>query len=94
MQESFRILSVDPRSFKWKYDANGNLIDTTKDLFKRLGGLVSTGTHNVEDVSGMTKDIKCAEMHDTFYTSEMFGKFEESAIRQEFTKKLKRLLFN
>ena len=64
MQESFRIYSGNLAYFKWDYDDRGILKDTTQDLFKRLGGLVSTGSHNVQDIAGIKDDIICAEVID------------------------------
>ena len=93
MQESFRIFSVDPRSFNWNYNEDGFLYDSTQDLFKRLGGLVSTGTHNTEDVNGIKKDIICAEINDTKYESDLFKTFKEKAIKQELIRQIKDVLF-
>jgi hypothetical protein len=93
MQESFRIFSVDPRSFNWNYNEDGFLYDSTQDLFKRLGGLVSTGAHNTEDVNGIKKDIVCAEINDTKYESDLFKTFKEKAIKQELIRQIKDVLF-
>lgn len=70
MQESFRIYSGNLAYFKWDYDDRGILKDTTQDLFKRLGGLVSTGSHNVQDVVGIKDDIVCAEVIDEAISTE------------------------
>lgn len=70
MQESFRIYSGNLAYFKWEYDDRGILKDTTQDLFKRLGGLVSTGSHNVQDIVGVKDDIVCAEVIDEAISTE------------------------
>lgn len=48
-----RLFAGNPAFYKWKYDDNGNLIDRTVDELKRLGGMVSTGTNNFEDLVGL-----------------------------------------
>lgn len=48
-----RLFAGNPAFYKWKYDDDGNLIDRTVDELKRLGGMVSTGTNNFEDLVGL-----------------------------------------
>jgi hypothetical protein len=63
-QEFLRMFSGNLCYYAWKFDRDGDLVNTTDDYFKRLGGLVSTGSHNILDIF---PDIwyTCAEMTDT-----------------------------
>ena len=87
-QEFCRMMGGNLSYYKWQYDPNtGNVIDTTQDFFKRMGGLVSTGEYNVVD--DFEEDFyTCAEMEDEMFQSPMFEGFEEAANLQEFRKQL------
>lgn len=93
MQESYRILGINPCSYKWKYAKTGEVQDTTTDMFKRLGGLVSTGAHNVRNVEGVDEDIICAEWKDTHDTSEMFGSFFDNSLVQQLKKHIRTVVY-
>ena len=91
-QEFFRMMGGNMAYYKWQYDKEtGDIMDTTTDFFKRMGGLVSTGEYNVID--DFEDDLyTCAEMEDEMFQSPMFDGFEEAANMQEFKKLLVQLL--
>lgn len=64
-QESLRLFIGHPGQFKVLYDKeNGRIKDSTFDLQKRIGGLVSTGEDNVLDIPNIPKEYTCAELND------------------------------
>lgn len=93
--EISRIYYGNPASFKWKWDENtGYISDETTDLFKRLGGLVSTGTDNFDNIPGVSKYYTVAEMDNDILESPQFNMFktanETQSIRNAvIAKKLK-----
>lgn len=93
--EMSRIYYGNPASFKWNWDENtGYISDETTDLFKRLGGLVSTGTDNFDNIPGVSKYYTVAEMDNDIFESPQFNMFktanETQSIRNAvIAKKLK-----
>ena len=93
--EMSRIYYGNPASFKWQWDEKtGYISDETTDLFKRLGGLVSTGTDNFDNIPGVSKEYTVAEMDNDIFESPQFGMFktanETQSIRNAvIAKKLK-----
>lgn len=82
MQESFRMYAGNFASFKWKYDedgAEGALMDTTTDFFKRTGGFVSTGQYNVPDLADVDPIVHCAEIKDERAVGELHNVFMQNA---------------
>lgn len=63
-QETLRCFVGHPGEFKVEYDMkHGRIKDSTADLQKRIGGLVSTGEDNVP-VQYMSQTYRCAECSD------------------------------
>ena len=63
-QEVLRCFVGHPGEFKVEYDMKrGRIKDSTADLQKRIGGLVSTGEDNVP-TPYMSKTYRCAECSD------------------------------
>jgi hypothetical protein len=54
-----------PAQFKVLYDVERGVIkDSTYDIQKRIGGLVSTGDDNVINLPGIDSEYTCAECKD------------------------------
>lgn len=70
LQENERIFSGHPSFFNFQYDENGHLIDRSKDLSKRLGGIISTGQNNNLDLDDIAEDYVCTEIADDVIVSE------------------------
>ena len=91
-QEFYRMFGGNLAYYEWRYDEEtGELTDSTTDFFKRMGGLVSTGEHNVID-DFENELYTCAEMEDEYFESPMFEDFEEIATKQQFKKLLANIL--
>lgn len=64
-QEVLRCFCGHPGMFKVTYDkAAGHIKDSTFDLQKRIGGMISTGDDNVLNLPNMTRTYTCAEIKD------------------------------
>lgn len=64
-EECYRCYSGHPALFKVAYDfKNGRIKDSTFDLQKRLGGMVSTGDDNINQLPGVGDEYTCAECKD------------------------------
>ena len=64
-QEVLRCFCGHPGMFKVTYDfKNGIIKDSTFDLQKRIGGMISTGDDNVLDLPNMKRTYTCAEIKD------------------------------
>jgi len=64
-QEVLRCFCGHPGMFKVTYDfANHIIKDSTFDLQKRIGGMISTGDDNVLDLPNMKRTYTCAEIKD------------------------------
>ena len=64
-EECYRCYSGHPALFKVEYDfKNGRIKDSTFDLQKRLGGMVSTGDDNINQLPGVGDEYTCAECKD------------------------------
>jgi hypothetical protein len=60
-----RCFAGNPAQFKVDYDfENGIIKDSTYDIQKRIGGMVSTGEDNVTDLPYMRSTYMCAEVKD------------------------------
>ena len=91
-QEFLRLFSGNLAYYAWKYDeTSGNVLDTTTDFFKRMGGLASTGVHNTIDDFEDT-DYVCAEIKDEKIVSPLLNDFQKNAKEQELRKLLKSYL--
>ena len=70
-QEVLRCFSGHIGQYTARYDKNEGVVeDNTFDLQKRLGGLVSTGEDNVQDLDGVEDEYNCAECKDYKIKSE------------------------
>lgn len=64
-QEVLRCFCGHPGMFKVEYDkVNKRIKDSTFDLQKRIGGMISTGDDNVTDLPQIKKQYVCAEIKD------------------------------
>jgi hypothetical protein len=64
-QETMRCFSGHPALFKVNYDFNkGQIKDSTFDIQKRIGGMISTGDDNVIGLPGISPTYTCAECKD------------------------------
>ena len=64
-QEVLRCFCGHPGMFKVTYDFKNSIIkDSTFDLQKRIGGMISTGDDNVLDLPNMKRTYTCAEIKD------------------------------
>jgi len=64
-QEVLRCFCGHPGMFKITYDMKeGHIKDSTFDLQKRIGGMISTGDDNVLDLPNMKRTYTCAEIKD------------------------------
>ena len=88
MQEFDRCFAGNTAFFKWEYDSNGHLINTTKDKSKRLGGLVSTGTNNCLDIPNLPKEYTCVEADNDIlvssYAEELKQRMYETSLRDQY----------
>lgn len=85
-QETHRCFSGHPAMFKVDYDFNKNRIkDSTYDIQKRIGGMISTGEDNVTDLPMMRKTYVCAECKDyeVSSTSDVSSLLEDMFIEGE-----------
>lgn len=90
-QEVFRCFSGHPALFKVKYDyKNGCIKDSTFDIQKRIGGMVSTGEDNMTDIPLLSKTYRCAECEDYVVSStsdiakDLDLKFKASSMKEAF----------
>lgn len=90
-QEALRCYIGHPAMFKVLYDVSGGVIkDSTFDIQKRIGGLISTGEDNVEGLPGMPTDYVCGEIADyeigvsSDVQKSLDQTFEESAVRDMY----------
>lgn len=76
-QEILRCFSGHPALFKVRYKGD-HIDDSTFDIQKRIGGMVSTGDDNVENLPNMKSSYRCAECKDykTKSTSDIFNRLE------------------
>lgn len=88
-QEVIRCFSGHPAAFKVQYDNVHHCVkDDTFDIQKRIGGMISTGEDNAENVPGIPPYYTCAECKDFEVTSgatvrgRLKNMFEESAVRE------------
>lgn len=94
IQEMYRIFGLNPAYYTWNYDKEtGKLSDLTQDFYKRLGGLVSTGTNNCVDIPGMKQTFNVAEVSDVYLdfdvAKEFADEFEKNSIEQVLRQRLK-----
>lgn len=62
-EETLRVFAGHPGQFKVRYDKDGYIEDSTFDIQKRIGGLVSTGDDNAQ-IQGLSMKYRCAEVKD------------------------------
>lgn len=62
-EETLRVFAGHPGQFKVRYDKDGYIEDSTFDIQKRIGGLVSTGDDNAQ-IQGLSIKYRCAEVKD------------------------------
>lgn len=62
-QEVLRCFAGHPGMFKVSYTETG-IENSTSDIQKRLGGLVSTGEDNIQNIPGIPLTYTCAELAD------------------------------
>lgn len=91
-EECYRCYSGHPALFKVAYDfKNGRIKDSTFDLQKRLGGMVSTGDDNVNQLPGVGDEYTCAECKDYEVSSKadvinsLDDKFKNSLLRDLYS---------
>lgn len=88
-QEVQRCFSGHPALFKVLYEGD-HIKDSTFDVQKRIGGMVSTGDDNVENMPNMKTTYTCAECEDyqVKSSSDVFNKldkmFTDNAIRDMY----------
>ena len=88
-QEVQRCFSGHPALFKVLYEGD-HIKDSTFDIQKRIGGMVSTGDDNVENMPDMKTTYTCAECKDyeVKSSSDVFNKldkmFTDNAIRDMY----------
>ena len=88
-QEVQRCFSGHPALFKVLYEGD-HIKDSTFDVQKRIGGMVSTGDDNVENMPGMKTTYTCAECEDykVKSSSDVFNRldkmFTDNAIRDMY----------
>ena len=90
-QETLRCFIGHPAAFKVDYDMQkGEIKDSTYDIQKRIGGLVSTGEDNALNLSGIKSTYTCAEFKDykVSSTSDIVSKldelFKDSSVREMY----------
>lgn len=76
-EEIMRCFSGHPAMFKVLYEGD-HIKDSTFDIQKRIGGMVSTGDDNVENLPNMKSTYRCAECSDykVKSTSDIFSRLE------------------
>ena len=91
-EECYRCYSGHPALFKVAYDfKNGMIKDSTFDLQKRLGGMVSTGDDNINQLPGIGDEYTCAECKDYEVSSKadvissLDDKFKNSLLRDIYS---------
>lgn len=91
-EECYRCYSGHPALFKVAYDfKNGRIKDSTFDLQKRLGGMVSTGDDNINQLPGVGDEYTCAECKDYKVSSKsdvvnsLDDKFKNSLLRDIYS---------
>ena len=90
-QECLRNFIGHPAMFKVDYDIKaGKIKDSTYDIQKRIGGLISTGDNNMTNIPGFPRSYRCAECKDyeVGSTSQIASRldelFENGAIREAY----------
>ena len=90
-QETLRCFIGHPAMFKVQYDnVNHRIKDSTFDIQKRIGSIVSTGEDNMTDIPLMSKIYRCAECKDynvsstSDVASRLDDMFKESQCRETF----------
>jgi hypothetical protein len=90
-EEFKRLFMGNPAFFKVNYDvANGVIKDSTFDIQKRIGGLISTGDDNDTDLPLMSATYTCAECKDYEVgldeesLASIGDDFENSAVREMY----------
>lgn len=90
-EEMKRCFCGNPAFFKVDYDMeNGRIKDSTYDLQKRIGGLISTGDDNAQNLYGMSEEYVCAECKDYEIGSDsdiaprLEQMFKDSAVRETY----------
>ena len=76
-QEVQRCFSGHPAMFKVAYEGS-HIKDSTFDIQKRIGGMVSTGDDNIENLPNMKSSYRCAECKDyeVKSSSDVFNRLE------------------
>lgn len=88
-EEIMRCFSGHPAMFKVLYE-DDHIKDSTFDIQKRIGGMVSTGDDNVENLPNMKLTYRCAECSDykVKSTSDIFSRlkdmFTNNAVRDMY----------
>jgi hypothetical protein len=88
-QEVQRCFSGHPAMFKVAYEGD-HIKDSTFDIQKRIGGMVSTGDDNIENLPNMKSSYRCAECKDyeVKSSSDIFNRLEsmftDNAIRDMY----------
>ena len=90
-EEMKRCFCGNPAFFKVEYDMEHGVIkDSTFDLQKRIGGLISTGDDNAQNLYGMSEEYVCAECQDYKIASDsdiaprLEKMFKDSAVRETY----------
>lgn len=90
-EEMKRCFCGNPAFFKVDYDMqNGIIRDSTYDLQKRIGGLISTGDDNAQNLYGISEEYVCAECNDYEIGSDsdiaprLEKMFKDSAVRETY----------
>ena len=89
-QEVQRCFSGHPAMFKVAYEGD-HIKDSTFDIQKRIGGMVSTGDDNIENLPDMKSSYRCAECKDyeVKSSSDIFNRLEsmftDNAIRDMYS---------
>lgn len=100
-QEIIRCFSGHPALFKTLYDKEKGIIkDSTFDIQKRIGGMISTGDDNILNLPGIPSTYVCAECKDYEVASssdiakDLDKMFTESQIREMWAFKMEDLFNN
>ena len=90
-EEMKRCFCGNPAFFKVEYDMEHGVIkDSTFDLQKRIGGLISTGDDNAQNLYGMSEEYVCAECQDYKIASDsdiaprLEKMFKDSSVRETY----------
>ena len=90
-EEMKRCFCGNPAFFKVEYDMEHGVIkDSTFDLQKRIGGLISTGDDNAQNLYGMSEEYVCAECKDYEIASDsdiaprLEKMFKDSSVRETY----------